>query len=1196
MLKEIILFELKYRRSRPATYIYFLLMMFIGFLLVTTPIVESFGSGGEVNQNGTFSLIRVNSIGSILGIFIISAIMGVAIIRDFEHNTEAIFFTTTIKKSSYLTGRFIGSFLVLIVVLFGFPLGLMLGDVMPWREAHRMGDFNLGAYLIPFFLLMVSNAFIMGTIFFAVGALSRKMIVVFMQGLVFFLTYTVATSLVNDEANKKTVGFLEPFGLASSEIQTEYWSISQKNFQQLSLSGDFLYNRLLWLGIAIGMMILTYSLFRFSTNPRQLLRKKTASAAATVEKHADRPMPISKQHFGSHWANVRVFFNIYLSEIVKSLPFITLTLSGILFFFFTFFNDSGTYGSTTLPSTSRVLDGLGIFTGFFTSIMVIMFTADLVWKEREIKMDLIQDAAPIATWNMMLGKLLSLLAAMAMLMLVAMVIGILSQLLAGYTDFNLKVYFKKLYGYGLLDLLIFMLFAFFIQVVVNNKFLGMGISVLLMLSGLIVSLLKVSTNLAIFNSGSLGTFSDMNGFGHIFSPFATIKLYWLALGLFLFVLASIWAVRGTEEKLKTRLQIGKYSIDRKMISFFGITGLLFAGTGSFYYHNTQQVNELKSEKQEIAEQVNYEKSLKKYENLVQPKIVDVKVNVDIFPETRNMKATGSYWLKNKSDKAIPELHLQVREDRQFINDGMKLNRPNKLDDQYVKDFGYYIYKLATPLVSGDSLKLDFKMQFKTEGFQQGLGNISIVENGTFFDNNYFPSLGYNEGFELSDDNERIENKLPKKERVLKRDDPKGKFTNYAGDDADTYSFEATVSTSEGQTAIAPGYLQKKWTKDGRNYFQYKMDAPIKNMYSIVSAEYAVKKEQYKGISLEIYYFAKHTTNIDRMMTAMKNSLDYYQAAFGPYQFRQLRIMEFPRYRGFAQSFANTIPFAEDMGFVADVDDKEGVDWPTFVTAHEIAHQWWGHQLIPADVQGAAVLSETFAEYSALMMMKKQANQEQVDKFVRYELDYYLGGRSGEQKKELPLALAENQNYIHYYKGALILYAIQDIIGEDKLNGVLKSVLQKGVLKSDRLQPTYPTTRLFVDELNAVLPDSLKYMVNDWVNQITFYDLRATKATAKKSGKMYETTLDIQSVKNVADSLGKEIKQPMKEWIWVGVYGEKKKDGTDNLIYYQRHKFSRDKEQIKIITAEKPIRAGIDPKHFLVDKNTDDNVTTVTVKE
>ena len=190
-------------------------------------------------------------------------------------------------------------------------------------------------------------------------------------------------------------------------------------------------------------------------------------------------------------------------------------------------------------------------------------------------------------------------------------------------------------------------------------------------------------------------------------------------------------------------------------------------------------------------------------------------------------------------------------------------------------------------------------------------------------------------------------------------DSLGQITNFLGDDADHIKFEIKMSTSPDQIAIAPGYLQKEWEEEGRRYFHYKMDVPMFNFYSMISARYEVVREawetpQGRPVNLEVYYHKGHEYNLDRMMGSMKHSISYYEEHFSPYQFRQMRIMEFPRYSTFAQSFANTVPYSEGIGFILKPDEDD-VDMNYYVTAHEMAHQWWGHQVIPANVQGAAMV-------------------------------------------------------------------------------------------------------------------------------------------------------------------------------------------------------------------------------------------------
>jgi aminopeptidase N len=321
-----------------------------------------------------------------------------------------------------------------------------------------------------------------------------------------------------------------------------------------------------------------------------------------------------------------------------------------------------------------------------------------------------------------------------------------------------------------------------------------------------------------------------------------------------------------------------------------------------------------------------------------------------------------------------------------------------------------------------------------------------------------------------------------------------------------------------------------------------------------------------------------------MIGAVKKSLDYYTAEFGPYQHRQVRILEFPRYAEFAQSFANTIPYSEGIGFIAQVG-KEDIDYPFFVTAHEVAHQWWGHQLVGADVQGAAMLSETLAEYSALMVMEREFGRAHIGRFLRYELDQYLRGRGSEGRAEMPLALVENQQYIHYNKGALAMYALRDYIGEARVNAALKNFLDEWKYRG----PPYPTSRDLLMHLRAATPDSLGYLIDDLFQRVTLYDNAAERATSRRlpDGR-YQVDLRVRARKVRADSLGTETEVPLDDRIEIGVFGADR----EVPLYLAKHRIRAGVQTVRVIVKEMPERAGIDPLHKLIDREKDDNVREV----
>jgi hypothetical protein len=849
------------------------------------------------------------------------------------------------------------------------------------------------------------------------------------------------------------------------------------------------------------------------------------------------------------------------------------------------------YGTSAYPTTYNVL---GIISGFnlFFLIIVVFYTGELVWRERTVKMNLIVDALPISDFTTLIAKFLGLFLVYVVLLLVLIVCGVFIQSSYGYFKFELPVYFGSLFTETLSFLLLYTFLSIFIQVMVNNKFLGYAVCVVFFILTGVLGQLGLEHGLFEYGSADLGTYSDMNVYGHFLKPFSWYQTYWFGFAFLLFAAAVIFSVRGSESVMNIRWKAGKLRLNRSMVTLIVGATVLFVSSGFYIFYNTNIVNEYRTSDRQKEVRAEYEKKYKKYETLVQPRIVEANLKVDLYPYDRDFVAEGFYYLKNKSSQPIPEIHIQQSPDDQLTIEYLKFNKAVKVKE-HDKDFAYYIYELGTPLQPGDSIKMDFKLSFVTQGFKEGGSNTNVVFNGTFFNNTaYFPALGYQAGYEIDDDDDRKDQDLKEKERMLERNDPRGRAMSLFGDDADHIRFEMVVSTANDQIAIAPGYLQKEWQEKDRKYFHYKMEAPMCNYYSIVSARYAVKRDKWKDVNLEIYYHPGHEYNLDRMMQGMKDALEYYTTHFSPFQFKQMRIMEFPRYAVFAQSFANTVPFSEGIGFIAKLDDPDkDIDYTYYVTAHEVAHQWWGHQVMEAGVKGNAMLSESMSQYSALMVMKHAFPPETIERYLKYELDNYLGGRATETKKEQPLEFVEGQGYIHYRKASLIFFALQDYIGEDSLNAAFRRYNEAWRFKD----APYPTSADLLGYIRQVTPDSLKPIIHDMFETITLFENKTDEGTYKELDSLhYEVTLKTSAEKLRADSTGMETPIPISDWIDIGVYGKDDK-GKDKLIYLKKHKITQKENTFTISVSERPRKAGIDPLHKLIDRHSGDNTKSLVKK-
>ena len=1201
MLASILSFELTYRLKRPATYIYFAIMLLMAFAATAWEDFTVGGGAGQVKDNApTVLTTMILTMMALPGYLIASAVMGVPILRDFEHQTGPMFFTAPIKKRDYLFGRFLGSWLITLFIFSGILFGAMLGAAMPWLDAERMLPYNAWHFIQPWLLFIVPGTFIAGALFFLGGTLSKRLLFVFVQGIALLVLYLIAGGLAGQLDNRTIAALVDPIGLFVTRIVSQYWTVTEQNSQLYSLEGLLLYNRLIWLAVGVAALALTY--FRFTSTAPRTRSRKQKKGASDAPTQAGYRIALPQVSLSQGWAvNLRRTLSLsqlYFKEVIRSVPFIAIAGMGLILLVMNSLNLGSAYGTDTYPTTYLMLGQISGFTLFFL-IIIVFYTGELVWRERDVRINLIYDALPMPDAVGLVAKFIGLMQVHLVLLLALMLTGMAIQTAYGYFEYQIGVYLSWLLTQQLSNLILFTLLGFFIHVLVNQKFLGHAVIVLFFMLTLVMGELGLEHNLWSFASGSMGRFSDMNHYGHFPISFSWYTFYWLGFATLLFAAAITFAVRGTDTLLKTRAKLAKMRFIRPILIMSAAALITFVSSGFYIYYNTTQLNEYSTSEEEMDLRAEYEKELRQFRDLAQPRIVEVDLEVDLYPYERDFFVEGYYILKNKTPQPISDLHIQHPAQEEMEITEIRFTRLDSLGGtkasitQGWEQFDYYVYTLARPLLPGDSVRMDFTGKFETRGFREGSDN-SVVYNGTFFNNRYFPSLGYEEGAELSDNDERRKRDLAEKnDRGRPRSDSVGRRMNLIGDDADNLRFGITMSTAPDQIAIAPGYLQKEWTEDGRRYYRYEMDVPMFNFYSMVSARYEVLRETWetphgKPVQLEIYYHPGHEYNLDRMMQGMKDALGYYDKHFSPYQFRQMRIMEFPRYASFAQSFANTVPFSEGIGFILDIEEDD-VDMAYYVTAHEMAHQWWGHQVSEANVKGSAAISETLSQYSALMVMKQRYDPAMMQKFLKYELDSYLRGRASETKKENPLAEVAGQSYIHYRKGSLVMYALQDYIGEDSINQALASFVDQWAFR----EGLYPTTHDLIAEFRAVTPDSLQYLITDMWETITLYENRTKEATYEKlSDDEYRVDLTLSAVKYRADSLGNETQIEFDEWIDVGVYGETEA-GQDTLLYLQKHRFDQPETTLSITVDQQPTKAGIDPINKLIDRNSGDNVKTVS---
>jgi len=1190
MFGKIASFEFRYQLKSPVFWVSAVILALFAFGSVASPNIQ-IGAPGNTNINAPFAIVIAHLVLSIFSLFIVPAFVANVVVRDDDTGYGPIIRSTRIKKFDYLFGRFTGAFLASVIAFAAVPLGLLIGVQMPWLDQERLGPVVLMHYVQAFFLYAVPTLFIVAAFLFAIAAVVRSMTLTYIGVIVLFILSAVSGVWLNDLKNERLASLLDPFGSGPVGIATKYWTASDRNTMMPPLDGLVLENRVLWFAVAFALLAFSYAAYRFAERGVRRGGRKREEAAPLA---AYVPVNVSRRFDAAALrAQAWKWTRFEMAQVVKSPAFFILILLGIVNATASVWAGVSFDQWTLLPVTRRMIEQVAGAFSIAPFMIAAYYAGELVWRERERKSHELFGAAPVPDWVFVAPKILAIAFVLLVTLLVAVGVGIGVQAFKGYTNFEFDKYLVWYVIPTFINFLHIAILAVFLQAIAPHKFVGWGLMGLWLVAS--SQLPNLGYDHRLYRYGSVGgvPLSDMNGQGYFWIGRTWHEVYWSAIALILVIVAfAIWP-RGTEARYRPRLQ----RLYRRLKGTAGTVGALALAvaltTGGWIFYNTTILNEYRTQDQQEKLQADAERALLKYEKQPQPRIVGTKLNVALYPHDTRAVTEGEYLIENRSGATLTEVHVNLPNELKVET----LDIAGATLAKTYEDYAYRIYKFATPMQPGEQRTMRFKTVWEQKGFKNTGNNTALLDNGTFLNNTFVtPILGTHRSNFLSNPTVRRRQDLPAQLRMPKLEDPNAGSNSYLRPDSDWVASDITVSTVADQTPIAPGYVVSDETKNGRRTVRFKSDTPIQNFYSIQSARYATKQTAWNGIELKVYYHPEHDYNIDLMLDVMKTSMKVFEREFGPYQFRQARMIEFPAIATFAQSFANTIAYSEDIGFLQDpkaiAADPAKIDMVTYVTAHEIAHQWWAHQVLGADVQGSTMLSESFASYSSLLVMEEIYGPEQVRRFLNQERDTYLQGRLQENVEEQPLYRVENQPYIHYRKGAMILYRLKTEVGAAVLNGALRKMIERYKYAAN----PYPRSTDFLKLLREAAGPRHDALITDLFEKITLYELKASapKVTKRADGK-FDVTFEVEAKKLYADGQGKETEAPLAENVAVGVFTTDPTEPgfkRDAVVAYELRPLKTGKQTVAFVTGKAPKFVAVDPYSIWVDRDDKDNVAAV----
>ncbi|GIK73619.1 MAG: hypothetical protein BroJett021_26070 [Chloroflexota bacterium] len=1166
--------------------------------------------------NAPLQIMRIFGVANLFLIVLAVGIFAERATKDFSSNMDGLLFTTPLKEWQFGVGRWIASFVICVFIASGLGLGLLVGQALPWMNPASIGAFGLLPFLQPYLYLVIPNLVIFGLLSFGAGLLTRRPLAGYLGFVVILILQFVLESLVSlFNAGGFLTVLVNPLGASAIEYVVQYWTKVEQNTLTVPFAPVIWASRLLYLAVSIIWMAWVWRQFSFSgqdSTPRwlerllnwverRMSRKKdgdSAAAAPTVQSptagvfKAGVTVPeIPAAHLdygaGAQFGQVWRIAMFDLKRLIGNPLVLTILAISVIAtgFLMTQVLSSGG-GMPVLPTTEVVVDGLSLLLRFIAPLLIVFLVGDLVWRERDAQVDPLIDSLPTLSWVFVVGKWLAVALLLALTLVLLTVGALAAQTVSGYTHYNLGVYGIGLFTITLVDLLLIAVLALTIQVLVNQKLLGYFLSVLLVMLFLAGDAVPIFRNARLLQYGfrPQSYYSDISGYGSMLEPVRWFQAYWLAIAVFLLCVAALFWVRGVDTRFQQRWSIARQRLTRPMQAVMAVSAASALLLGGWIYYNTQVLNGGTSIAAAIPQLVAYEKA---YGHLrdAQPKITEISLQGDLYPEEDSRFAVkGAYTLQNQTQAPIDTILINIPGSVQ-VNEVTVEGVAGQQGVQY-PGMNVYAFPLSTPLEPGATIEANFDLVRRPPaGFQAGTGDFGgyLANGASFLSTDFLPQVGLARLL-LTNPQTRDQEGLPPLDPAAEQ--ARASQFNSNHPDTDLVQYSAILSTASDQIIFTSGEMVREWTEGNRRYFEYRSQTPVQKMVPFLSGRYEVLRDEWQGIPVEVYYHPGHAYNVEHILAGAKQGLDYAAQHFGPYPNKSLRIVETPYVSEALSHAGGQINMGEKLAFLTKVVDNDPTALNTAFryAAHEVAHQWWGHQVhISPAVPGSQILTESLSEYTANQVYAREFGTTGLGMALRSNLNTYLQNRS---QADTPLVETKmGANHLVYEKGGLVMYALQDYLGEDVVNRVLAQFVQ-----DHATAPPYPTGKDLIAALRQATPEKYQYLITDLFETVTLYNNKAVSATVRQlADGQFEVSLTFLTEKVRSDAVGNETPVEMRdEEIDVGVY-----DAEGQLIYLMKHPFSGSQTTLTITVDTLPVAAGIDPLHKLIDKAPDDNRIAVT---
>ncbi|MDN5217302.1 hypothetical protein QQ020_34835 [Fulvivirgaceae bacterium BMA12] len=1077
MISKILKFELRARFKQPMTLLFFLMLVFQG-IWYTQGSYEYYVNDATL-MNGAALFYKNFAGGGIILIVIISIITGTVLYKDIQYKSAGIIYALPINEKRFFAGRFLSAFLINVILGAGIFVGMVLVPFSGIGTPDKFGPTPWGQMTHGFLLLTVSNLLMLTIVCFASLVIFKRMAAGYLSVFAYVMLFLVAETVSGNAADTTFIELIDPFAYVYTAQVLDALPADAKNTAYLPLNSIYFLNRLIWLGGSLLLFWYAYRKFSFKDfiGAISLRGRKKAIDSSTPVSKKEIAVPHVRLIF-SAIEYIRKFWRLSVLEfrnVVRPVNFkIIVGILGLMFFLQNIMWNATYYLGPQQPLTSSMT--LARLTmGAFIMMLLMIWAGELFFKDKTANIWQITDALPVPVWVGQLSKFVAMCGVALIMALTIIVCGVLAQILmGGWKEIDPGLYAGDLLGYkwGWLTYILNIALVFFLAGLTGHRFLthilGVGYYFFNIISFDMGIMEELRFGYAL--TPGIEDFSEMNGYGiwsiasfWYFIMWATLAVVFVLLGI------HFWR-RGASLSF-----VKKLTFQTNQINWYGKFVVLICLIGFFFLQSfiVREVNDkgnFETDAMANLKDATYEQKYKWIEEIPQPVITGIDLSLDLFPEIRKATYQADMQLTNLHSVSIDTLYLNTAE---FVDIKDILWNGESVGVAW-EDKEMDIVAVAYRLDSLERVNITIKAEKCYDGFTQSDAQPDLAFNGLFMDaRDILPTIGYHADRELNKNRDRVDQGLGKiNSRMAPVEDSIRLWQDAFSPDALWLGGKIRVSTSEGQTVVAPGVLKHSSKQGHRNYFEYELEAASPFEWYFCSGSFEKIEFQVKTIKVGIFHKKEHTFNLPLYQKSIQSSIDFINEELGTYPFSEVRLVEIPFYQNEHYTFPNGIAISEKEGWIADSSGIEEKAYIMFSTATQLMRHWLYQRVLIGNVQGADILKVALPEALALQVVRQTYGEEAVDGLLQKKKDAYGKERGNEPNVEPPLIYADGVDYLEKNKGTVAIYALSQKLGHQAFNREMLQVIDK----FDRQAMSFSTlynhlkTRLPADLVDQVAYD------------------------------------------------------------------------------------------------------------------------------